>query len=618
MHWLQTLHHDGSENYVSPLSPQYGETVRIRLRMGENAPVRQVILRSFPDGEQHFAPMRMTAHKPPVRWWEADLTAGQPVEHYRFVLQADDGLWWYSAAGATLYEPSDATDFRLLTGYDSPAWLQDALFYQIYPDRFANGDPANDPRPDEYEYRGACPHTYPWGSPLPDGVPRTTSFYGGDLLGVVQHLDHMERLGANAIYLNPVFAAYSVHRYDVIDYTRVDPHLGGDEALIALRRALDERGMRYILDHVPNHCGYKHPWFLAAQADPNAPEADFFTFRRHPDDYLSWLGHDSLVTLNYQSAELRRRMFDNPDAVFRRWLRPPFSADGWRVDVGNMVGRQGTIQMNADVLRGIRRAVKETRPDSYLMAESFFDASAQLQGDQWDAVMNYMGFAKPLWSWLRDYRVESMNLPEKLVSPLPFATSTLDEWWRMRRAAIPWVVASQQYNVVGSHDTDRIRSVVGGNDALHRLAVVVQLTYPGVPALYYGDEIGMTNLSDLRSVACMDWDESRWDHSLFAFYRDLIALRRRSATLQRGGFQMLAVEADTFAYQREGRDNRFLVIAHRGTTPRPATPLPVAHGGIADGSRFVERFSGQEAQVSGGALRVPELPQGATLWESAE
>jgi alpha-glucosidase len=188
----------------------------------------------------------------------------------------------------------------------------------------------------------------------------------------------------------------------------------------------------------------------------------------------------------------------------------------------------------------------------------------------------------------------------------------------VRRAAIPWVVALQQYNVVCSHDTDRIRSVVSGNDALHRLAVVVQLIYPGVPALYYGDEIGMANVPGLRSVACMKWDESRWDHSLFAFYRDLIALRRGSATLQRGGFQMLAVEPDTFAYQREGRDNRFLVIAHRSSTPRPAIPLPVAHGGIADGSRFVERFSGQEARVSSGALRVPELPQGATLWESAE
>jgi alpha-glucosidase len=615
MNWLSTVHHDGSEKYVSNPAPALGDTVRIRLRMGDQAPVRRVVLRAFPDGEQHFTPMRAGAHEPPARWWEADLHISQPIEHYRFLLEADDGIWWYTAAGPTAHEPLDYTDFRLLAEYESPAWLQDAVFYQIYPDRFANGDPSNDPRPDWYEYRGYRPYTYPWGTPPPDHTSRTITFYGGDLQGVVQHVDHLERLGVNAIYLNPVFTAYSNHRYDPIDYTRVDPHLGGDEALIALRRALDARGMRYILDVTPNHCGFKHPWFLAAQADRNAPEAEFFTFRRHPDDYHSWLGHTSLVKLNYQSAELRRRMFESDDAVFRRWLRPPFAADGWRVDVGNMVGRQGAIQMNGEIVRAIRRAVKQTRADAYLMGENFFDASAQLQGDQWDAVMNYMGLATPLWHWLRGYQQGAMDWSDTITSPVPYATAALDETWWMRRAAIPWIVAQQQYNLLGSHDTNRIRSVVNGNDALHRLAVTVQLTFPGVPALYYGDEIGLTDVPHLRAIGCMNWDESQWNHRLFDFFRDLVALRRRSGILQRGGFQMLAVEEDTFAYQRESREGRMLVIAHRGEQPRPAGSLPMAHGGIPDGARFIEHFSGQPVIVQNGMLMLPELPQGATLWE---
>jgi alpha-glucosidase len=615
MHWLHTVHHDGSEKYLSTLCPAIGETVRVRLRIGEDAPLQRVILRTFPDGEQAFTPMTAAAHEPPVRWWEADLTIHQPLEHYRFLLQADDSVWWYTAAGPVIAEPLDYTDFRIVAGYDSPAWLQETVFYQIYPDRFANGDPANDPRPDEYTYRGWHSQTFPWGTPVPDKLITPLIFYGGDLPGITQHLDHLERLGVNAIYLNPVFTAYSSHRYDPIDYTHVDPHLGGDEALIALRRALDERGMRYILDIMPNHCGFKHPWFLAAQADPNAPEAAFFTFRRHPDDYHSWLGHMSLAKLNYQSAELRRRMYDGTDSIFRRWLRAPFAADGWRVDVANMLGRQGDIQLNAEIARGMRCAVKETRADAYLIGENFYDASPQLQGDQWDAVMNYTGLATPLWHCLGGYHQGAIHFTGAVTSPVPYPTAALDESWRLRRAAIPWVIAQQQYNLLGSHDTHRMRSVVGGSDALHRLAVTVQLTYPGVPALYYGDEIGMVDAPHLRSIACMTWDESQWDQSLFAFYQDLIALRRRSHVLQRGGFQMLAVEADTFAYQRDSTDGRILVIAHRGSSPRPAGGLPVAHGGIADGTRFVEHFSGQQAVVTNGALNVPEHAQGASLWE---
>ncbi len=614
--WLETVHHDGSERYVSSLAPRLGEVVHLRLRVGEYAPVRQVYLRSCPDGEQMFTALRPGPHQPPVRWWEIDLPVNEPVVNYRFLLQADDGLWWLSAAGISEDDPTDATDFRLLADYDSPAWLQDAVFYQIYPERFANGDPANDPRPEEYEYRGHRPRTYPWGVTPPDDASWPLIFYGGDLQGVAQHLDHLERLGVNAIYLNPIFTAYSVHKYDPVDYTHVDPHFGGDEALIALRRALDERRMRCILDLVPNHCGSEHPWFRAAQADLSAPEAEFFTFTAHPEEYLSWLGHKTLVKLNYQSAELRRRMIEAPDAVFRRWLCPPFAADGWRIDVANMLGRQGPIQLNREIAQGIRRAVKETRPDAYLMGESFFDASAQLQGDQWDAVMNYGGLAKPLWHWLRGYQQGALGLDAPITSPVPFSTGALAATWRSRRAAIPWIVALQQYNLLDSHDTSRIRSLVHENDALHRLAVVVQMTFPGVPALYYGDEIGLVDVPRMKAIGCMNWDESGWDHRLFEFYRDLVALRRRSSILQRGGFQVLAVEPDTLAYQRDGNAGTIIVIAHRGIEPRPAGSLPVVPGGIPDGTRLVEHFSGQESIVCEGVLPLPPLPQGATLWET--
>lgn len=612
--WLRSVHHDGSEVYVSNPYPRLGETVRLRLRTAVDAPVQAVFVRTAPDGEQAIARMASGAVQPPVRWWEADLAVTEPTVHYRFVLQAEDGVWWLTAAGPTGFEPLDSSDFRLLADYQPPPWLAYAVFYQIFPDRFANGDPANDPQGHEFTYRGHGPQTYPWGTLPPADVPFPLVFYGGDLDGIAARLDYLQDLGVNALYLNPIFPAHSNHRYDVVDYERVDPLLGGDEALIRMRRALDERGMRYILDIVPNHCGYWHPWFQAARQDPTASEAEFFTFTRHPDEYVSWLGVWTLPKLNYRSQELRRRMYAGPDAVFRRWLRPPFSADGWRIDVANMLARSGATQLGLEVAREIRRAVKETRPDAYLIGEHFYDATDQLQGDCWDGVMNYLGFFKPLRHWLSGYRQFVWGQGEVVSSPGPWPTQATAAAWQSRLGAIPWAVALQQYNVVGSHDTPRIRSVVAGNDALHRLAAAVQMAFPGVPALYYGDEIGLTDRPPLGSRDCMVWDERRWNRSLRDFYRRLVHLRRSSAALQRGGFQMLAVEQDMFAFQREHPSGRVLVVAQRSASLRPAGPLPAAHGGIPDGTRFAEFLSGQEATVTDGALPLPELPQGATVW----
>jgi alpha-glucosidase len=613
--WTGSIHHDGSEIYVSNPHPRLGETVHLRLRISSTAPIHYVYLRTFPDGEQALTRMQPRPTRPPARWFEAELAILEPLVHYRFLLETGVGLWWYNAAGPVRYDPPDSTDFRLLTDHTPLEWLAETVFYQIFPDRFANGDPGNDPRPKDFEYRGRRPATYPWGTPPPASQPFSLVFYGGDLPGITQHLDYLKDLGVNALYLNPVFTAYSNHKYDVADYKHVDPHFGGDEALIALRQALTAQEMRYILDVVPNHCGYGHSWFQAARRDPQAPEADFFTFTRHPDEYASWLGVWSLPKLNYRSTELQDRIYSGEQSAFRYWLRPPFSADGWRIDVANMLARQGENQLGTQVAKGIRRAVKETNPAAYLLGENFFDSTPQLQGDQWDAVMNYAGFTLPLWNWLRGSRIKAAGLPDEIISRVPWPTSALVAAWAARRAVIPWTHTLQQYNTLDSHDTPRIRSVVGGNDALHRLAVVLQLTYPGVPGLYYGDEIGLLDDPHLASRNCMVWDEAAWDHDLLAFYRDLIALRRSSPILQRGGFQILEAEEDTLAYQRESAAGRILVVAHRGSQARPPRSLPVAQGGIPDGVMFVERFSGVERQVFKGELALPEQPQGACLWE---
>ncbi|HEU4382814.1 MAG TPA: alpha-amylase family glycosyl hydrolase [Anaeromyxobacteraceae bacterium] len=607
--WLASVHHDGSARHVSNPWPRLGEAVRIRLRIGAAAPVRRAWIRSSPDGEQAFTPMAPAGVEAPARWWEADLVVSEPSVHYRFVLEAEDGVWFHSAAGATAHDPLDAADYRLLADLAPPAWVRGSVFYQVFPDRFARAEPAAGveppPRPG--------PGTLAWEAPPPPDLAFPRVFYGGDLVGLQQRLDHLSALGVDALYLNPILTAPSNHRYDVTDFEHVDASLGGDQALARLRQALASRGMRYLLDLVPNHVGDRHPWFLAAQADPGAPEAEFFTFERHPDRYATWLGVRTLPKLDYRSAELRRRVITGEDSVVRRWLRPPWSADGWRVDVANMLGRQGAVQVGAEVARAIRAAAKSVRPDAYLLGEHFFDATSQLQGDQWDGVMNYGGFAFPLWHWLRGYRQE-LRRGEALVSPAPFSTAALEAAWRARRAAVPWALQLQQYNLVDSHDVPRIRTTVGGNGALHRLAAVVQLTYPGVPGLYYGDEIGMSDGPQLGPRGCMIWDRDRWDSALLDFYRRLVGLRRASPALREGGFQVLVVEPDTLAYQREGAEGWVLTVAHRGERPRPAGPLPVADGGIPDGVEFAELLGGSTAVTRDGALPLPELSQGATAW----
>ena len=615
-HWLVSIHHDGSEKYVSSLHPRLGDTVRLRLRMAHDAPVNRVILRTFPDGEQAFEIMQQTTMQAPAQWWEIDLPIAEPLTHYRFIIDAADGLWHYTAAGPSLYVPLDATDFRILADYQPPAWLESAVFYQIFPDRFANGDPANDPRPDDYEYRGQSPKTYPWETPPDKEQFFPLVFYGGDLAGINARLDYLTDLGINALYLNPLFHALSNHKYDVADYERVDSHFGGNEALVSLRQALSARGMRYILDIVPNHCGYWHPWFQTALTNAEAPETGFFTFNRHPDDYTTWLGVWVLPKLNYRSHELRHRIYEGTEAVFRSWLRPPYSADGWRVDVANMLGRQGATQIGLEISRGIRQAVKETRPDAYLMGENFFDATAQLQGDQWDGVMNYGGFTQPLWYWLSGFTQGAHGFNEIMSGP-QWPAEAVVGMWQSRMAVVPWAIALQQYNILDSHDTPRIRTLVGENDALHRLAVALLLTFPGVPGLYYGDEIGMTDVPDLGARGCMVWDESRQDRSLHDYHKRLIHFRRNSTALQRGGFQLLVVEPDTIAYQRESIEGRVLVVAHRTEAARPAGGLPVAHAGVADGTRFVDLIGDAEFIVRDGALPLPPLPQGALILQEA-
>jgi alpha-glucosidase len=617
--YTASIHHDGSGRYVRPSHSadlQIGAEVTIRLRAGLDAPIQRILFRTCPDGEQLFVEMQ-PQKSPACVWWQTTCKIGMPVTSYRFLLFSDDGAWWYNGSGLHRHQPTDAEDFRLLADYAAPSWVRESVFYQIFPDRFADGDPASNVRDGEFEYHGLKSRSRRWGETQSGWPEAMVEFYGGDIPGVESHLDYLANLGVNAIYFNPIFSAYSNHRYDVTDYFNVDPHLGGNAALISLRRATAQRGMRFIVDIVPNHCGMEHAWFKTAQQDALAPTAEFFSFHQHPDDYECWLGVRSLPKLNYRSQKLRETIYAGADSVFRHWLRPPYQIDGWRVDVANMLARHGKDQLETEVWEGIRQAVKQENPQAYLLGENFFDSSNQLQGDKLDAAMNYAGFSQPVQYWLDRFQVGQHAQPYHVESDFPWPTQALVDSWQASRAAIPWVIARQQFNLLGSHDTARIINTLKQNQAHNRLAVALLMTYVGAPCIYYGDEIGMSGKDSLEARNCMNWDESSWDMDLRAFYQTLIKLRRTSPALIDGGFQVLQIEEHSLAYLRDTDEEQIIVIGNRDPAALPFRDLPVAHGAIADGTSFTEVFSGLTSRVINGMLPLPELASGVQIWRAA-
>ncbi len=607
--WEASVHHDGSPLYLR-FSGRLGDTAVFRLRMAADAPVRGVFLRTCPDGEQQITPLQDQGIRGVCRWWEGTLPIRMLRTNYRFLIRADDGTRWYSAGGMTRYYPTDANDFVVLANYHAPAWVRDTVFYQIFPDRFADGDPTNNVRSGTYLYHGHPVIARGWHE-QPNRETGPFEFYGGDLQGIAQRIDYLTDLGVSAIYLNPIFRAPSNHKYDVEDYTSIDPHLGGEAGLLMLRQALDEHQMQLVLDIVPNHCGVTHPWFVAAQRDPHAPTSEFFIFRRHPHEYESWLGVKTLPKLNYCSMRLREIMYAGHDAIMRHWLRPPYRIDGWRIDVANMLGRLGPDNLGHKIGRGIRRAVKAEQPDAYLLGEHFFDGTPHLQGEELDATMNYQGFTFPIWRWLGGFEFNPQR-PE--ADPRPIATETVADQWTAFRAAIPWQIASQQFNLLGSHDTPRIRTIVGNDLARVRVAMVLLFCYPGVPCVYYGDEIGLTGGGDPDCRRPMPWDESTWDHDLRTFVQRLVRLRRRAPALRWGGFQQLYAHGETIAFQREAPEQRLVIVARRSNDGQRS--LPVRHAGLADGTRMREILTGTEAVVFDGRLDISSLPAtGAQVWQ---
>jgi alpha-glucosidase len=611
--WTKQVHHDGSEAFVSNNLPMFGDTVTISLQTPAHADLNHVYIRAMNDGEFHWIPMQVSAETSLTKIWSADMTIVQPRTDYVFKLMTDDGSFYYTARGVSRADAPDHDAFCILAEYDAPLWVREQVFYQIFPERFYNGDPSNDVQDGEYVRKGHATIQREWGdSPYPWGKAGSVDFFGGDLQGITQKLDYLQELGVTAIYLCPIFEALSNHKYDIIDYHNVDPHFGGNQALAELRAETEKRGIKIMLDVTTNHCGYAHPWFKAVEEDPNADTAEFFYRDLESGNFEYWLGVPSLIKLNYNSERLRDVMYRDEDSALRQWLQPPYSIDGWRMDVANMTGNRAMGQLDHDVWQEMRGYLKQDNPAAYLLGEYFQDSTPHIQGNELDASMNYQGFNTPMRRWLGAADLAHHDHhPYSDTNLLP--TEALAEQWERFMAATPYPIVLQQFNQLDSHDTTRILDVVNGDAELMRMALALLIGFPGVPCIYYATEIHMEGGKDPDNRRTMRWDESTWDQDLLAYTKKLIALRRESHTLTHGGFKVLHAEGDLVAFARLSAEDVVLVVGYRGKDMLPHASIDVTAIGLEDGTQVEDALGGATFTIREGALSLQNLAHGAAM-----
>ncbi len=553
-------------------------SLRVRLHTYGQRPV-SVHVRSEPDNEERLDAMTLLPAQADDGWcrWEAlvPLAPHQPTTRYVFRCLLGPDQRWLSQAGLHTHPPPLACHFRHVDGYQAPAWVWDQVAYQVFPARFRDGDERSNVRDGAYAYGGQPVAARGWDE-TPSRVHGAREFFGGDLDGVREALPYLEALGVSTLYLNPIFTSPSSHKYDTVDYERVDPHLGGEAALERLLHALRARGMRIVLDAVVNHTSERPPWFDrwgehdsgGAYQGPDAEHRGRYVFddADDRDSYRGWRGTRTLPVLDFASADVRRDVYGGDDAILRRWLRPPWRIDGWRLDVIHMLGEGAGAGNNHAHVRAIRRAIRAERSDAYLLGEHFFEASPWLQGDQEDGAMNYYGFQRPLlafWAGV-DQRGE----------PLALDAASLERWLSDARAQIPFELALSQLNLLGSHDVPRFLTRVRGDRRAAAAAAHALFGYLGVPCVYYGDEIGLEGEGDPDCRRPFPWDEDRWDQQLLATYQRLAHVRRRAPPLARGDLRTLVADGDVHAFARVLDQQLVVVVQHRGEQPtRVRLPL---------------------------------------------
>ncbi len=608
---LIALHSDETEFYHSPLEPKAGDIVTIRFRTAKDD-VDEVALVCK---EQDIILEKETSTDV-FDYYKTEIVAEDETIRYYFEVRKGDKVVIYNRRGV-FYDVREQYRFAIVPGFETPDWAKGAVMYQIYTDRFCNGNRDNDVETNEYFYiNDTVKKIDDWNK-----TPATLdvgNFYGGDLQGVWDKLDYLQGLGIEVLYFNPLFVSPSNHKYDCQDYEHIDPHLtvikndGGyvfpnkccdntqaskyitrtanmenleasNEFFARFCEELHRRGMKIIIDGVFNHSGSFNKWMdreriyegqegfaKGAYVDEYSPYHTFYQFNENTWPYNSsydgWWSNDTLPKLNYESSPI---LEDYIIEIGKKWVSPPYCVDGWRLDVAADLGH--SQEYNHHFWKKFRKAVKEVNPDVMIYAEHYGDASSWMQGDQWDTVMNYDAFMEPLTWFMTGMEKHSDAYKEEFYRNGEFFESCMTH--HMTAFHMPSLMTAM--NQLSNHDHSRFltrtnhvagRLATAGAKAaeenvkksIMEIAVAFQMTWIGAPTLYYGDEAGVCGFTDPDCRRTYPWGKE--DFELIEFHRDMIAIHRRNPVLKFGSTKILKAEKEVLAFARFNENDQMLTV----------------------------------------------------------
>ena len=624
----QALFCDGTASYVNPPQPAENETITLRFRTAKDD-VDRVRLMTGVGGYD----MKKESTRGEFDYYTINWRLNEEPFRYCFEIQDGDELCYYNKCG-TSKEIVAFYEFVIVPGFSTPDWAKGAVMYQIFTDRFYNGDKTNDVESREYFYIGDYSRKVTDWNKYPDKMG-VREFYGGDLQGVIDKLDYLQDLGVEVLYFNPLFVSPSNHKYDIQDYDYIDPHYGvivedGGEVLaegmtenrlatkyqkrttdlknleasnqlfIKLVEELHRRGMRIILDGVFNHCGSFNKWMdreriyenqedyePGAFISPDSPYRSYFRFFKeepgnwpYNTNYDGWWGHDTLPKLNYEdSMKLENYIL----YIGRKWVSPPYNVDGWRLDVAADLGRSN--EYNHQFWKKFREAVKDANPEAIILAEHYGDPSDWLQGDEWDTVMNYDAFMEPVTWFLTGMEKHSDEAREELRGNADNFVGSISH--HMSNMLTPSLQVAM--NELSNHDHSRFLTrtnhMVGRvehlgpkaaeeyvNEAIMREAVAIQMTWVGAPTIYYGDEAGMCGFTDPDNRRTYPWGNE--NQELLNFHKEMIRIHKEHPALRTGSLNILSWDENVLAYGRFlGEDRIVAIINNRSELTEVTVPV---------------------------------------------
>ncbi len=608
------LFHDQGPLYDSAVEPTCSTPVNLTFRVfHQDITGANIKYYDTADQTSHWVPMSFARRDATGDFdlWQGTIPASCSIKYYHFQVNDGSATAWYNALGPSVNE-STSDDFYVLPNFNTPGWAKNGVQYQIFPDRFFNGNTSNDVQTNQYTYLGSSTEHKNWGdTPFGDGgVSNANVFFGGDLQGVDQKLGYIKGLGANIVYLNPIFTSPSNHKYDTQDYYNVDPSFGGNAAFSQLVSDIHSSGGHVVLDGVFNHTGTWDSWFNENNTYPNvvgayqsqsSPFSSYYDFQNWPNQYSTFLGFTSLPKLDYGSSgsAVRNAIYNTQNSVAQYWIRQ-YGVDGWRLDAAQYAdagGGNGSDATNHQIWQEFRNSVKGANPNAFIFGEYWGNANAWTNGApwQWDAATNYDGFTQPVSEWItgKDYQNNAASIP----------TSQFDSWLRGTRANYPTDVQQAMPNFLSSHDITRFGQRAGGNIWDTYLAAIFQMTYVGLPTIYYGDEYGMMGGADPDDRRTFDWSQS--NNSAVNLYQKLISIRNSYSALRTGSFMTLSTD-DTnkvYAFGRMDQNNSIAVVLNNDSVTHTET-IPAYQLSLTNGTTVTDKITGNTYQVQNGQLTV--------------